>query len=93
MIHIGYGGDVSNGQRPLYHDTPPMYSVRSYSTSSGTKTYLMKHSIDTMEGHLGGPVFAFLENAPCIVQASDKLSVGLIKRWILRQRFAAMRLN
>ena len=49
--HIGYGGDVKNGHRPLYHHTSPIYSVQPYSTSSGGDSLLLKHVIDSTKGH------------------------------------------
>lgn len=60
---MGYGGDISKGERPLYHPASTIESVKSYTIrSDGTKSKLMIHSIDATNGQSGGPVFAFWDD-------------------------------
>jgi len=58
-MHIGYGGDVLNGERPLFHAKSSIQSVDAYVNSAGTKSYFLTHAIDSTGGHSGGPLFGF----------------------------------
>jgi len=67
-MHIGYGGDVANGEIPLFHDRASIESVTTHVNSAGTRSYIMHHWIDSTNGHSGGPIFGIWEDdTPYIV--------------------------
>ncbi|KAL7546958.1 hypothetical protein ACHAWF_010285 [Thalassiosira exigua] len=72
-MHIGYGGDIADGERPLWHDKSSIRSAKVY-VKKGTKTksYLLFHGMDSTKGHSGGPVFGFFgNNDPYVIAAHN----------------------
>ncbi|MGH3777839.1 MAG: trypsin-like serine peptidase [Pseudonocardiaceae bacterium] len=61
--HIGYPGDLANGQRPSYQGSCVISSAASQSLS-GQTGLVLGHFNDTTPGHSGGPVWGWWENEP-----------------------------
>jgi V8-like Glu-specific endopeptidase len=60
---IGYGSDLSGGQRPAFSGGGAITSVASKSTS-GQTGYVLGHFIDTSPGHSGGPYWGWWNEEP-----------------------------
>lgn len=60
---IGYGGDLSGGQRPAFSGGGAITSVGTKSTS-GQTGYVLGHFVDTSPGHSGGPYWGWWGEEP-----------------------------
>lgn len=58
---IGYPGDMTNTQRPVYTKNGAVTSVGEFQ-SNGRKGFVLGHFIDITPGHSGGPLWAWWGN-------------------------------
>ena len=58
---IGYPGDLTGAQRPVFFDNGAIESVATHSTS-GQDGYVLGNFIDTSGGHSGGPYWGWWDN-------------------------------
>ena len=58
---LGYPGDLTGGQRPVFFDNGAITSVGTH-TTSGQQGYVLGHFMDTSGGHSGGPYWGWWAN-------------------------------
>ena len=62
--HVGYPTDLASGQRPAFIGYEAMDST--FAKSLGWReSFGIRHKIDAIPGHSGGPYFGWWDNEPC----------------------------